>query len=266
MKTEMANRQDEILFHEFYDKQLSEYIPHFSVDCVTLGFHAGMLKVLLCKMNILQKWILPGGFVYHDECVDDAAIRILKKRTSLKDVYLKQFHLFGHKDRRPREEADEILDALQIEDRENHWLKSRYLSVGYYVLVKYGKIQIRPNVGEELDWFGLNELPELYLDHEEIIKKAIKSIRNDVGYIPIGYELLPSKFTMPELRTIYETILERELDRRNFQRKMLSTGLIIPLNETRREGAHKSPNLYSFNKERYIEAREQGMQLMHVIL
>jgi len=251
---------------ELFDTHLSGYIPHFSVDCVTLGFHAGMLKVLLCKINMFSKWMLPGGFVLHDECVDEAATRILESRTSLQNVYLRQFHLFGHKNRKPKEEADKILDLLQVDNPEKHWLRRRFLSVGYYALVESGKIELKSNNIEQLDWFCLHELPELYLDHDHIIEKAIQSIRNDVGYIPIGYELLPPKFTMPELRTIYETILGRELDRRNFQRKMLSTGLIVPLNETRKEGAYKSPNLYSFNKEKYIEARQQGMQLMHIIL
>lgn len=239
------------------------FLDSVSVDCVILAFHQGSLKVLLNRFKISDKWMLPGGFVHIDEDVDDAANRILKFRVGIANLYLKQFHLFGNCDRTRKEESLKMLDSWGITPEDGHWFLKRFVSMGYYALVEYSKASI--NVDEEVEevgWYDLDKLPELYADHHLIIEKAINTIRIQIGIVPIGYELLPEKFTMPELRLIYEAILGYELDRRNFQRKMLSVGLINRLDEKRKNGAHKAPYLYSFNKEKYEEANLGGVHLM----
>lgn len=251
---------------EFYSKNLHKFIPQLSVDCVVLGFDKQGLKVLLSRFKFSDYWMVPGGFVHQEEDVDAAAHRILDTRTTISNIYLKQFHLFGGLNSRSEVLTDELLKVLGSDDPNREWLAKRFITLGYYALVKYDKTLIKVKDVEVLEWFDIQNLPKLHVGHEEIIQTAIKTIRNDVGYVPIGYELLPEKFTMPELRTIYEGILNRNLDRRNFQRKMLSTGLIIPLNETRKDGAYKSPNLYKFNREKYNTALEKGIQLMSIIL
>lgn len=241
----------------------NSYHPGFSVDCVIIGFNEGTLKLLLNKFNADSKWGLPGGFVYKDEHVDEAAYRLLLTRTGLKDVFLKQFYLFGNADRiRPGEHQKELI-SRNITEHDAKWFLNRFITVGYYALVQYDKVCPYTDLeDEQIAWFDLAQIPDLKIDHNLIVNKALETIRFQIGYIPIGYELLPDKFTMPELRTIYEAIIGQSLDRRNFQRKMLSIGLIRCLNETRPSGAHKSPLLYEFDKEKYDEALESGIQLM----
>lgn len=248
------------------DPSLKDFIPQFSVECVILGFERDCLKVLLWRMEGSCSWMLPWGLVHKDEDVDDAASNVLETRTSLKNIYLQQFYLFGKKNRRDERISDKIIALIKPEDAENHWFTKRFVSIGYYALVQHERVQIMEEEGEELAWFEVENLPDMYVNHDEVIQIAMRSIRNDIGYVPIGYEMLPKKFTMPELRAIYERILGKELDRRNFQRKMLSSGLIIPLNETRRAGAHKSPHLYSFHKEKYEKLKKEGAQLIQIAL
>lgn len=239
------------------------YLPSFSVDCVIISFDEGVLKILLNKFTDVDKWMLPGGFVRYDKDVEATAYEILDDRTGLADVYLRQFYLFGKSNRNNIEENREILANLVKSTKQEHWYLRRFVSLGFYALVEHAKVEISTDPKKELvEWFSLNQLPQLYADHGDIIKKAIYTIRVQLGFVPVGYELLPEKFTMPELRQIYESILGVELDRRNFQRKMLSLGLITKLNEKKKSGAHKAPNLYSFNKEKYEYAEQHGLQLM----
>lgn len=241
----------------------NNYHPGFSVDCVIIGFHEATLKILLNKFNVDEKWGLPGGFVYKDENVEDAAYRLLVNRTGLKDVFLKQFYLFGDANRVPVEEHRKELINRNISEVDGKWFLSRFITVGYYALVQFDQVQPYADPEDEkIAWFDIDRIPNLKIDHNRIVDKALETIRLQIGYIPIGYELLPEKFTMPELRTIYEAIIGQPLDRRNFQRKMLSIGLIRRLNETRPSGAHKSPILYEFDKEKYEDALKYGLQLM----
>lgn len=240
------------------------FIPNVSVDCIILGFDSGYIKVLLCKLKASDKWMLPGGFVGKGEDPDDSAYRVLEEKTGLgRDVYLKQFYFFGKKYQLEDEETIVMLKRLNI-DTESEKIQhlERFISLGYYSLIKYSDVKVTAQEYEDVAWFDINKTPSLYAGHKEIICTAMSTIRRQIGFIPIGYELLPEKFTMPELRCIYEAILGRELDRRNFQRKMLSIGYIQPLNEVRKVGAHKSPNLYAFIEDKYKEAEEKGIQIM----
>ena len=244
------------------NKGLDVFIPSVSVDCIILGFNSGRIKVLLCKFKASDKWMVPSGFLAKDEDPDESAKRVLAQRTGLEDVYLKQFYFFGRKGRVGVDDNVETLRCLNVyPDRGNCYL-DRFISLGYYSLIKYDDARLGASDHEDVAWFDIDDTPILYVDHKELIDIAIITIRRQIGFIPIGFELLPSKFTMPELRSIYEAILGRELDRRNFQRKMLSIGYIRPLNETRRVGAHKSPNLYAFIKDKYEEAEKYGIQMM----
>lgn len=243
-------------------KTTNIFIPNILVDCIILSFHLGSIKVLLCKLDATDKWMLPGGFVGKDEDPDESAYRVLDEKTGLKqNVYLKQFYFFGKKGRIGDAENDAMMKRLNMNLDEQPY-SNRFISLGYYSLVKYSDANISARGHEDISWFNIDNIPELYADHKEIIYTAITTIRKQIGFIPMGYELLPEKFTMPELRNIYEAILGRELDRRNFQRKMLTIGYIQPLNEKRKIGAHKSPNLYTFMKDKYREAEEHGIQIM----
>jgi hypothetical protein len=230
--------------------------PGISVDCVIFGFYEGALKVLLNKFNFFHKWMLPGGFVYRDEDVDASACRVLKIRTGLDDIYLQQFNVFGNMNRTNLAENEDVLFKQGFRNektRKNHWFIQRFVSIGYYALVEYSEVKRHTDFDETVQWFNINELPELYSDHNHIIKKAIGFIRNQIRITPVAYKLLPEKFTLSDLRNIYEAILGRELDRRNFQRKIFSLGFVTQLKEVQKKPGFKPTTLYSFDKEKCAE-------------
>lgn len=234
-------------------------LPSVSVDCIIFGFHDGILKILLNRFENNQKWMLPGGFVYIDENVNTAAYRILSERTGLSEIYLKQFYLFGDTERVHPDEIKHIIsNSINQTENDSHWLLQRFISVGYYALVDYSQVKIKAADAEEVQWFHINDVPLLYGDHNKILEKAVRSIRSQINTVPIGSELLAEKFTMSDLRVIYETILDRKLDRRNFQRKMLASGFIVKLDEVSKKWGCKSATLFTFDKEKYNFALKNG--------
>ena len=242
-------------FDEFVAKGDLLYLRHLSVDCVIFGFHDEQLKVLLLKWKEGGHWCLPGGFIKKKEAVDDAAIRILKDRTGLDDIFLQQFHAFGdpHRDRNK--------ELLNIQAKSGKWLMERFITVGYYALVEYSKVSPQPDwLSEECKWCDVSKLPKLIYDHGAIVNKALEKLRMSLNDQPIGYELLPEKFTMPELQRLYQTVLGKTLDRRNFQKKILGLGILERLKERKTGGAHKAPYLYKFDKKKYEKAMKQGLR------
>jgi hypothetical protein len=237
--------------------------PATSVDCVIFGFQEGVLKILLNKFHAFGKWMLPGGFIKKNESIDEAVYSILKTRTGLENVYLHQFHTFGEVNRTDIEENKQVLKAQGFSEAEmhDHWLVQRFISVAYYALVDYSQVNIRTPEGEETRWFNLNEIPPLYSDHNHIVEKALYCIRTQITITPVGYKLLPERFTLTELRLIYETILGKKLDRRNFQRKILSSGLVNRLDAIQKKMGFKPTTLFSFDKENYRRAIENGERL-----
>lgn len=236
------------------------FLHSVSVDCVILGFHEGQLKVLLLKHRHRDMWGLPGGFIYKDEPTDAAAYRVLKERTGLDEVFLKQFYVFGQPDRSSRDFHMQDLAKDGIEISPDHWLLQRFVTIGYYALIEYSKaMPVADALSETCEWWDVHELPTLMLDHQDILNKAMDTLRQQLSYQPIGYNLLPEKFTMPELQKLYETILDKKLDRRNFQRKLLSFNILQRLNETKKGVAHKAPYYYKFDLEKYNAALREGL-------
>lgn len=244
---------------DIFLKGHEKYLPHLSIDCVILGFHTNELRVLLLKQRNVRQWALPGGFIMKEEPIDEAARRILEKRTGLKNIYLKQFETFGATDRSSPAANQQFLKGVSI-DASGSWLFNRFITIGYYALVEYSKVNPVPDeISECCEWFDVNNLPETIHDHGEILKKAWESLRLQLNYYPIGYNLLPEKFTLPELQKLYETILNRPLDRRNFHRKIMTTGILVRLNEVKAGVAHKAPFLYKFDLTRYNTALKTGL-------
>lgn len=256
----MADKKlcENIIFAEkLHDIDL--YLPGFSVNCTILAFHDGYLKVLLNKVENFDKWMLPTGFIYKHESSCDTAARIINNRTGLKKSYFKQFSVFADAEKPNFEDNEKLAESLKLPPKIKEWYLNRFVTVGYFSLVQYDKVKLFSNrTGDLAEWFKIDELPDLYRDHKKVIDKAFKTIRQQVGYIPLGYELLPKKFTMPELRTVYEIVTGVEIDRRNFQRKMLSLDSIERLDESRKSGAHKAPILYSFIKKKFEESLKNG--------
>lgn len=227
------------------------FLNHISLDCVVFGFHDNQLKVLLIRRKYTKEWALPGGFVRENESIEVAATRVLQERTGLDDIFLKQFYVFSEPERAKR---NLLVKALSDSGTETNleWFNQRFISVGFYSLVDFSKVEPTPDsISDLCSWKNLDEVDSLILDHCQILDKALETLRLQLNYQPIGFNLLSEKFTMPELQKLYETILGKELDRRNFQRKMLSYGILNRLEERKTGGAHKAPYLYEFNLENY---------------
>jgi len=226
------------------------YLPSLSIDNVIFGFHDNQLKVLLLQSANKKVWALPGGFVGKKEHIDEAAVRILKIRTGLDHIYLQQFYTFGQPDRSNNKVLLKALQSVYKKFNKDHWALQRFITVGYFALVEFAKVSPHPDeLSLSCDWHDLDKLPELLMDHQEIINRALEEMRLKLNYQPIGYNLLPKEFTMKNLQSIYETILGRKLDRGNFNRKMLSYGILDRKEKHYSGGAHKAPYLYSFNKK-----------------
>lgn len=226
------------------------YLPNLSIDCVVFGFHDNMLKVLVVKILDKEIWALPGGYILKTEDLNDAADRILKERTGAENIYLQQFRVFGTPNRS---------EGFFEDFSNNLWHKQRFISVGFYALVDFTQVNLMVDeFSVDCEWKSIDDLPELMMDHNFIFDKALSTLRKQLIYKPIGYNLLPEKFTMPELQKLYEIILSKKLNRGNFYRKMLRYNILNKLDETRKGGAHKSPDLYSFNKENYQIALKNG--------
>ncbi|SDX00774.1 NUDIX domain-containing protein [Hydrobacter penzbergensis] len=246
---------------EFIEEGGKLFHPGISLDCVIFGFHDNQLKVLLLKMEHTDDWALPGGFVYKEEDLEAAATRVLQERTGINNIFLQQFHVFGNPSRSDREYQSNWLRKWNIPAGKGSWLLNRFVTVGFYALVEFSHVTPTPdNISVASEWHHLHNIDNLFMDHRKILDTALETLRWQLNHQPIGYNLLPDKFTMPELLTLYETILGKKLDRRNFRRRMNSYGILRKLKEKRKGCAHKAPYLYSFDLRKYQKALQEGLQ------
>lgn len=239
------------LIEERSDAAWEMYLPHLSIDCVVFGFHDNSLKVLVVKIKEEKLWALPGGYVLKTENLNEAANRILQERTGAANIYLQQFRVFSDLNR-----SEGFFENFD----DTVWNKQRFLSIGFYALVDYSKVNLVMDVfSDACEWKAIDELPELMMDHRTIFDKALVTLRKQLNHKPIGYNLLPEKFTMPELQKLYEIILGKKLNRGNFYRKILRYDILEKLDEIRKGGAHKAPDLYKFDVEKYQMALKNGV-------
>ena len=231
-------------FPNLVDELDRDYLPHLSVNGVIFGAHGGALKVLLMKWEGTANWSLPGGYVQRDESVDDAATRMIREHTGLSDAMLRQFHTFGGLHRSEAVVA-EALRALGIEPPSDHWVLGRVVSVGYVSLVDTSRARVAPDAWTQAHaWWDVAARPVLILDHGAMVERALSRLRANIDALPLDESLLPGAFTMPELQHLYETVLGRPLDRRNFQKRMLELGLVERLPDQRIGVRRKPAYLY----------------------
>jgi len=212
-----------------------------AVDCVIFGFDEGGLKVLLIRRGLEPfqgRWALPGGFVRMEETTDQAARRELREETGLDRPFLEQLYTFSDVDRDPRE---------------------RVVSVAYFALVKLSDHRVRgASDAREAAWHPVEKTPPLAFDHKKILASATARLRGKVRYQPIGFELLPPRFTLPQLQHLYEAALERPLDKRNFRKKILSFGILVELPDKEENVSNRPAQLYRFDKKAYEEKVRAG--------
>ncbi len=230
------------------------FLQHVSVDCVIFGFHENQLKVLLLKWKDQGGWCVPGGFVKKNETLEDSANRVLKERTGLERTFMRQFHTFSDPDREKGKKP------FKVPGTSKSWYMDRFISVGFWSLVEYSKVTPNPDwLSEECRWWDIHEIPKLIYDHNFIVTKALESLRLSLNDHPVGYDLLPEKFTMRELQELYETILDNSIDRRNFRKKILSLNILVQLKAQKPSVFSKPSILYRFDKKRYEEATRKGL-------
>ena len=215
--------------------------PAVTTDCVIFGFDEGELKVLMIERSIepfIGKWALPGGFVGEEETAEECAKRILQKETFLENIYMEQLYSFSDIKRDPR---------------------FRVISIAYYALVKLSDYNAQAGTDTtNIKWFSISDIPDLAFDHANILEVAKERLKGKIKYQPIGFELLPEKFTLPDLLHLYETVLLTKLDDRNFRKKILSYGLLSDTGEKQRGARNRAPKLYCFDKQRYKELTKTG--------
>jgi 8-oxo-dGTP diphosphatase len=216
--------------------------PALTVDCVVFGFEASAsLKVLLIQRKLPPykgKWALPGGFVQMAESVDEAAVRELREETAVENVFLEQLYTFG---------------AVGRDSRD------RIISVAYYALINLQEHPVQAATdASDAQWFDLADLPVLGFDHEEILGCARDRLRAKIRYEPIGFELLPKAFTLSQLQKLYEQILERPVDKRNFRKKLLKMDLLIDTGDKEIGVSHRAAQLYRFDTEKYKALQKNG--------
>ncbi len=223
------------------------FLRHIAYDSVIFGFSGDKLKILIIKYHNTGLFALPGGFVRMDENLNDAVRRGLKERTGLDNIYLEQFYTFGDVARYKPEIMQTIMVANNQPQEELSWLLDRFISVAYYALINYNDVVPKPDaLSDSCDWYDIVELPNLMLDHAEIVAKALQTLRDNLERKLVGMNLLPTLFTMNELQKVYEAILGEKLHRGTFQRKMLSLNILQRHEKQFLGKAHKAPFLYSF--------------------
>ncbi|MEQ8583791.1 MAG: NUDIX domain-containing protein [Marinoscillum sp.] len=223
---------------------MAEHIMEdLSIDCVIFGF-TDELKVLLVKHGegiSKGKWALPGGWITYEESLDAAANRILYLLTGVNNLFLEQLKAFGSVDRFPTK---------------------RVVTVGYYTLIKDTDYDVVAGyTASDVQWFSLDEVPELPYDHDEILSYALDQLKSKVKQEPIGFNLLPEKFTLLQLQNLYESILQIKLDKPNFRRKILGMKLIVDLGEKQNNVSHRAAKLYKFDQEVYQALKEHKFVL-----
>ncbi|MFZ6001701.1 MAG: NUDIX hydrolase [Bacteroidota bacterium] len=219
-----------------------QIIDAVSIDCLVFGMEKASLDILLVKHGegiSKGKWALPGGWIKYNESVDDAAGRILTALTGISNIYLEQIKAFGRVDRFP--------------DR-------RVITVAYFALVNARKYKPEPGfTASEAKWFNVHKVPGLLYDHNEIFEFGFEFLKHKVQHEPIGFNLLPKKFTLLQLQNLYEALLDRKLDKPNFRRKLMNMKLLVPCEEKQKDVAHRAASLYRFDKKVYDELIKEGL-------
>lgn len=215
-----------------------------AVDCIIFGFDGKQLQALLIKRGFEPekgKWSLMGGFTNQNESTDEAAVRVLLQLTGISNIYMEQLYCFSEVNRDPA---------------------GRVISIAYFALINIADYNEQMQFEHEAKWFELNKIPDLIFDHKEMVQLAKERLQQKVANHPIGFELLPGKFTLPQLQNLYEAIYESPMDKRNFTRKILSLGILNRLDEKNKQSSRKGAFYYIFDKKKYSKLHQDGVKFI----
>lgn len=219
----------------------SKSIEALSIDCVIFGFKGAELSVLLVNHGTgptRGQWALPGSWINYKESLESAANRILSSQTSVSNIYLDQFRTYGDVDRFP---------------------ERRVITIAYYALVNSDNFELKPGASmSKAQWFKISKMPEMPFDHQLIWRDCFQFLKHKVLHEPIGFNLLPTKFTLLQLLSLYEAILETKLDKSNFRKKFLKMDLLIDTKEVQKQVSHRAAKLYRFDEGNYNRLLEKG--------
>jgi len=219
----------------------NDTIDALSIDCLIFGFRHGELDVLLIKHGegiSKGRWALPGGWIRYNESIDDAASRLLTSLTGVSNIFLEQLRAFGEVDRYPGK---------------------RVITIAYFALINADHYSLSAGfTASDAQWFRIHEIPRLPYDHARILKIGFQHLQHKVRHEPIGFNLLPKKFTLNDILKLYEAILETEMDKPNFRRKLLNMNLLVPCDEKQRDVSHRAASFYRFDKKIYKQLKESG--------
>ncbi len=228
--------------------ELNKYKSHdrllVAIDCIIFGFDGNQLQALLIKRGFEPekgKWSLMGGFTNQDESTDEAAVRVLHQLTGMNNIYMEQLYCFSDVNRDPA---------------------GRVISIAYFALINIADYSEQLQFEHEAKWFPLDKIPDLIFDHKKMVALAKERLQQKVANHPIGFELLPEKFTLPQLQSLYEAIYESPLDKRNFTRKILSLEILNRLNEKNKSSSRKGAFYYVFDKNKYQELNHDGVKFI----
>jgi 8-oxo-dGTP diphosphatase len=237
-------------------------IPNLSVDCVIFGFDTKSLNVLLVERTLINKkdnstlftdYTLTGNHVLAGEDIDQAACRVLKGLTGLDSIYLEQFQTFGSVGRLSKEKDQLWIKSLGLN------IADQVITVGYYSLINSSIVKLPGLRERKIKWFPVKEIPELAFDHLTILQKALERLRLKLRQEPIGFELLPQKFTLTQVQNLYESILGTQFDARNFRKKIAQMKYLIPLDEKQKGVRHKPAQYYIFSRDVYERTRKEKL-------
>lgn len=235
-----------------------DLVPQITVDCVIFGYKNQKLKVLIPKINFKGDfWALPSGFVNQEDDIDAAAQKVLQFRTSLENIYLEQFSVFGKASRNNMTFLDKLIELNNGENLRNlaefneeyKWFTKRFIAIGYYALVDIGKVNPqKSDIDQSIEWHDIDELPQMILDHNEIVGEALKSLRSHIDEKINAFNLLPETFTIKEVQKVYEAVSAKTFVRTNFQKMILSLNVLERLEKKFTGAANKAPFLYRFRR------------------
>lgn len=254
LRTRLKNMEERI--KRYLTQVRKEAIPQLSINCVIFGFHEKQLKVIVNKIAIGPGSIcvLPGGYIRQDEDISVAVKRIVRESTGLEKILFRQFEVFGAASRSFRSEFELFFRGTsgRVDKKTLDWWTRRFVTICYLALVDFNKIKLRPtHFMDAAEWLSVSESETLSLDHDEIVNAARAALAKELPHLPVGANLLPAKFTLPELHALYEAISGQSVDRANFRRKILNSNMIIKVGQDD-SGKRRPADLYRFKSEKTL--------------